>query len=327
MAAELASRAGVLAQVVRGDLVESVHLGHLVVLGPDGAVQYSVGDPDAVIYPRSALKPVQLLASMRSGFDPADDEDLALGAASHSGEPEHLAGVAKMLDDAGLDTGALDNTPGYPLNRDCETAWRAAGRGPESLAQNCSGKHAAMLAACVAAGWPTTGYRDPDHPLQQNVRATVAELTGDALPPHVTVDGCGAPLFSTTLAGLARAYAALARADGGTAAGRIAAAMAKHPELVGGTGRDVTLAMQTVPGLICKDGAEGVFAGALPDGSAFAFKVLDGSQRPWPAILARALALAGAREVAGADVAALDAMGSQPVLGHGDPVGVVEPAF
>jgi len=321
----LSDRAEVLATVVRGELVESVHLGHLVIIDPDGKVIAAVGDPEVVIYPRSSLKPLQLLADMRCGFD-SDDAGLAIAASSHSGEPMHLAAVRKILAGAGLDESALDNTPGLPLDSAAAFAWQASGKGPESITQNCSGKHAAMLATCAAAGWDTADYRNPTHPLQQRIRETIGELTNVSQPSQVTVDGCGAPLFSTTLIGLARAFAQLASAESGPEA-RIAAAMTAHPELVGGTGRDVTAAMSAVPGLICKDGAEGVYAGALPNGTAFAFKVLDGSGRPRPAILARALELAGARDVPGTDAAALRALGDVPVLGHGEPVGQVEVAF
>jgi len=287
--ASVADGASLLAQVTRGDLVESVHLGHLVVLGPDGNRLACIGDPDAIIYPRSSLKPLQAVAALRNGFDPDDDALLALACSSHSGEPIHLAGTRKILADAGLTEANLQNTPGLPLDADAAFEWRLAGHGPESIAANCSGKHAAMLAASKAQGYDLDTYRSPDHPHQREVASVIAELTGDTAVPHVAVDGCSAPLFSTTLSGLARAYARLATAPAGTLEHRVATAMSQHPEYVGGTGRDVTAAMRQVPGLICKDGAEGVYAGALPDGSSFAFKILDGSGRPRSEILAAAI--------------------------------------
>jgi L-asparaginase II len=316
-AGDVASTAVPLARVVRGDLVESVHAGHLVVLAPDGSVRLALGDPEVTVLARSSLKPVQAVALLRSGLD-LPPEHLALACASHSGEPAHLAGVRAVLAGAGLDEGALDNTPDLPLDAEAAFAWRTAGHGPEPVAQNCSGKHAAMLATCVAAGWPTTGYRDAAHPVQVAVRATLEDLTG-APVRHSTVDGCGAALFSTTLIGLARAFARIATADAGTSEARVAAAMSAHPDLVGGTGRDVTRVMRAVPGLVAKDGADGVYAAALPDGSAVAFKITDGGPRP--------LRVAGAADVPGADVAALDDLGRTPVLGHGEPVGAVVPAF
>lgn len=335
----VARGAGLLAQVVRGDLVESEHLGHLVLVGPDGAVVASIGDPEAVIWPRSSLKPVQAVAMLRAGLGEAlgrlEDADgvdaarrsLALACASHSGTDEHLAVVRATLAAAGLDEAALQNTPDLPLDESAAAAWRAAGRPPSSLAQNCSGKHAAMLATCVAAGWDPTSYREVDHPLQVGVRAAVEELTGGPVE-HVTVDGCGAPLLSTTVVGLARALgriAAAPRREPGTPEAAVARAMAEHPGLVGGPGRDVTRFMEAVPGLVAKDGAEGVYAAGLPDGSAVAFKVADGSGRPRPAVLARALEdLVDRLPVVPAGVvAAVREVGRAPVLGHGRPVGEV----
>jgi len=317
-----------LAEVVRGDLVESVHLGHLVVLGPDGEERLALGDPTTTIWPRSSVKPLQALAMLRSGLD-LPERLLALAAASHSGAPEHLAGVREILAGAGLDESALRNTPDLPLGRAEALAWQEAGHGPERVVQNCSGKHAAMLATCVAAGWDTTTYLDLAHPLQRAVRDAVVELTGDA-DPHVTVDGCGAPLFSTTVLGLARSFGRLASAGAAGATddgGRVARAMSRHPEMVAGHGREDTLVMTAVPGTIAKIGADGVCAAGLPDGSAVAFKILDGGDRPRPAILAAAMRAAGAAGVAGADAAALDAVGATPVLGGGAPVGAVRPAF
>ncbi|QAY69219.1 asparaginase [Xylanimonas protaetiae] len=318
-------RAAVLAEIVRGDLVESVHQGHLVVLRPDGTVALVAGDADAVVYPRSSLKPVQAVASLRAGFAPRDDGELALATASHNGEPAHVAGVRAILAAAGLDAGALRNTPDLPLHAPAALAWQVDGRGPEPVTQNCSGKHAAFLAACVASGWDTATYLDRDHPLQRLAADVVAELTEDAAAPHVTVDGCGAPLFSTSLRGLARAFQRIATAPAGTPEARVAAAMAARPEMVAGTGRDATAAMRAVPGLVAKDGAEGVYAGALPDGTAFAFKVLDGAARPRPAILAAVLR--SALGVVGPH-AGLDALAdSWQVLGHGRVVGQVRVPF
>lgn len=317
---------GLLAEVVRGDLVESVHRGHLVVLRPDGEPLVEVGDPDLPMWPRSSLKPLQAAALLRSGLA-VDDAGLALACASHSGTEAHLAVARGVLAGAGLTEADLRNTPDLPLDADAAHAWRSAGHGPASVTQNCSGKHAAMLATCVAAGWDTASYLDPDHPLQRAVRATVSELTGRAVE-HVTVDGCGAPLLSTTVRGLARAFARIAAAGGGAGRtgdpdlARVARAMSARPDLVGGPGRDVTAVMRAVPGLVAKDGAEGVYAAGLPDGSAVAFKVEDGSGRPRPAVLVAAVA--EALRAAGADVpqALLDA-GDTPVLGHGRAVGTV----
>ncbi len=311
-----------LALVRRGDLVESVHAGHVVVLAPDGAVRLALGDPDVVVWPRSSLKPLQAVAMLRSGLD-VDGERLALACASHNAEDGHLDVVRGMLAAAGLTEDDLQNTPDWPLHAEAAFAWRTAGHGAAPLTQNCSGKHAAMLATCRAAGWDTATYRDPVHPLQRAVVQAVTDLTGDA-PAHTTVDGCGAPLLSTTLRGLARAFgrvAAAAAVRGSGPEARVGRAMAAHPWHVGGTGRDVTAVMAAVPGLVAKDGADGVYAAGLADGGAVALKVADGAGRPRAAVLAAALTVAGVDPAVLADVAAT------PVLGHGQPVGAVEATF
>jgi L-asparaginase II len=308
--------ADVVARVVRGGTVESAHRGHLVALGTDGSPQLRRGRPDAVMFPRSSLKPVQAVAMLRSGLD-LDGELLTLACASHSGEAAHLDAARRILGGAGLAEADLQNTPGVPLDGDAAFAWRAAGNGPASIAQNCSGKHAAMLATCVAAGWDPAGYRDPGHPLQRAIRATVAELTGDGDPAHVTVDGCGAPLFSCTVEGLARAFARIATAPEGSAEHRVAAAVRAHPWWLGGTGRPVTRLLEGVPGLVAKDGAEAVFAGALPDGRAVALKIVDGTPRAVSVVVATAL------RALGVESSALDEVGRVAVLGHGRPVGEI----
>jgi L-asparaginase II len=307
--------AQVAARVVRGGVAESVHRGHLVVLAPDGSVRVRRGDPDGTFFPRSSLKLVQVVAMLHSGLD-LDGELLALACASHSGEPDHLAGVRRILDGVGLDEADLQNTPALPLDTDAATAWVIAGNKPTRLTQNCSGKHAAMLATCVAAGWDRAAYLDPAHPLQRAIRATVAELTGDGDPAHVTIDGCGAPLFSCTPAGLARAFARIATAPAGTPEHRVAAAVRAHPWWLGGTGRFPTRLIEAVPGLVAKDGAEGVFAAALPDGGALAVKIADGSPRPLPPVVTALLGTLG--------VTGLGDIGEVPVLGHGEQVGEVE---
>ncbi|SFN78252.1 asparaginase [Pseudonocardia ammonioxydans] len=303
-----------LAYVERDGTVESVHLGTLARVERDGAVS-GHGDPDTPFLPRSALKPVQAVALLRAGLD-LDGELLALACASHSGEAGHLDGVRRVLAGAGLTADDLDNTPDLPLGVEPGAAARAAGTAPAPLLQNCSGKHAAMLAACVAAGWPTAGYREPDHPLQRLIHDTVTELTG-RVPDVTTVDGCGAPLFGSTPAGLARAFARIAVAAPGTPEGRVARAMRAHPWCVGGTGRPVTRLAQAVPGLVVKDGAEGVLAAGLPDGRAFAITVLDGSPRPLPVLAAAVLRGWAADTPELAETARVD------VLGHGRPVGSV----
>lgn len=306
----------VLARVVRGGVVESVHHGAMVLLGADGRRRLTAGDPDAVILPRSAFKPLQAAAMVGAGLD-LDGELLALAAASHSGEPDHRQGVLRILAGAGLGPDDLDNTVGLPIEAVEAARFVVAGTPPSRMAQNCSGKHAAMLATCVAAGWPVDGYRDPAHPLQEEIRSTVTTLTG-VVPSRTLVDGCGAPLFATTLAGLASAFARIATAAPTSPSGRVGRAVRHHPWWLGGTGRSVSRFVAAVPGLVAKDGAEGVFAAALPDGRALAIKVLDGALRPLPAIVAAGLECLGV----GSD--AVTEIGRVDVLGHGVPVGRVE---
>jgi L-asparaginase II len=311
-------RAEPIALVRRNGIVESVHCGHVAGLAAAGTVVWRRGDPDVTVLPRSTLKPVQAVAMLAAGLD-LDGELLALACSSHSGEPGHLDGVRRLLARAGLDDAALQNTPGLPLDAGAALAWQMAGNGPTRIAQNCSGKHAAMLATCVSAGWDPAAYRSPAHPLQRAIRECVADLTGDP-PEHVGVDGCGAPLYSCTLSGLARAVATIAGAAPGTPHARVAAAVRAHPWWLGGTGRAVTRLVEGVPGLVAKDGAEGVFAAALPDGRALAVKVLDGAARPVPVVVCHALRRLGV------DAPVLDVVGRVDVLGHGAPVGAVEPA-
>jgi L-asparaginase II len=291
---------------VRGGFVEGHHHGSVIALNTDGSVALAVGRPEAPMLARSSLKPLQAIGMLRAGLE-AGDEELALACASHSGQPEHLAVVRRMLAAAGLAESDLDNTPGMPMHGPSRRVMIQAGEGPSRIAMNCSGKHAAMLATCVAAGWPTDGYRDPSHPLQQALRATVEELTGDQVSATV-VDGCGAPQFAVSLTGLARSFSRL---------GRCAAVMRSQPFLVGGEGRDVTAVMVGVPGLVAKDGAEGVYAAGFDDGRAVAVKIDDGAARARMPVLVAALRLLGVTDPA------LDDLATVPVLGHGDRVGEV----
>lgn len=307
-------QAEVLAQVRRGDLVESAHRGHLVALDAGGAPVRRGGEPATIVYPRSSLKPVQAVAMLRAGLD-LDAELLALACASHSGEPGHLDGVRRILAGVGLAEADLRNTPAPPTDYEAAYAWRAAGHEPaSSLTQNCSGKHAAMLATCRAAGWDTAGYLDPAHPLQRAVKDTLEELSGERVGAE-GVDGCGAPLLGITLTGLARAFGRLAAAPEGTDEHLVARAMSRYPEWVGGTDRDVTTLMRGVPGSVAKDGAEGVYAIGLADGSAVACKIADGASRARAVVLVAGLAALG--------VGAPAELAEYPVLGHGRQVGAI----
>ncbi|MEU3253429.1 asparaginase [Streptomyces sp. NPDC006997] len=306
------------AHLIRGGVVEGVHYGSVVVLGADGRTGFQLGDPDAACYPRSALKPVQAVAMVRAGL-PLDGALLALAAASHSGEDRHLTGARRILEVAGLTEAELRNVPDLPLDPVVRDSWVRAGRAPSRLAQNCSGKHAAMLCTARLNGWSLPDYLDPAHPLQRAVAETVEDLTGQRVA-HVTVDGCGAPLFAVSLTGLARAAARLTTAAPGTPGARVADAMRAHAEMASGAGRDVAALMGAVPGLLAKDGYEGVQVAALPDGRAVAVKIADGARRARVPVTAAALALAGV------DPDLLTPFTGEAVLGGGEPVGTVRAA-
>ncbi len=310
-----------LATVVRSGFPESRHRGTLAVLGADGAVLAAAGAAAEPFFPRSSSKPLQAAAMLRCGLD-LDGSLLALAAASHSGEDFHVAGVRQILAAAGLDERALQCPPDLPLDEAAQRRLIRAGAAPARVYMNCSGKHAAMLAACAAAGWPTATYRDPGHPLQRAIRATVAELAGE--PVAATgVDGCGAPLLAISVTGLARAFRALVLAAPGTPERRVADAMRAYPEWTSGSRRAERALMAAVPGLLLKSGAEGVEGLALRDGRAAAFKIEDGAGRARPAITAALLRALGADRLPGADPAALAAAGAVPVTGGGEVVGQI----
>jgi L-asparaginase II len=300
---------GIVAAVDRNGVDESFHHGTVVVADPSGC-RALVGDIDTVIYPRSSLKPLQTTAMLDAGLR-LDSRGLALACASHDGSPAHLAVVREVLAGAGRSEADLATTPDLPYDRGEAERVLAAGGGRTSLQMNCSGKHAAMIATCVAAGWPVDGHLEPDHPLQVHIAATVERLTGDVA--HIGVDGCGAPTHAVPIGGLALAISAIAAERG-----KVWSAMTAHPELVGGPERPVSVLMRAVPGLMAKDGAEGVFVAGLLDGRAVVVKISDGASR------AAAVVAAAALRTLGVDVPdEVDALLAPPVLGGGRTVGRV----
>ncbi len=243
------------AEIVRSGFVEGHHYGSVVALAADGSVDWSVGAVGAPVLPRSSNKPLQALGMVRMGLDLPPDL-LALACASHSGEPFHLEGVRRILASAGLDESALQTPPDYPLDDEERDAVLRAGGERTRAQMNCSGKHAAMLATCVVNGWDTATYLDPAHPLQAGIRETFEDLTGEPVST-VAVDGCGAPLLSTSLVGLAGAFRRLATAGDGPER-RIADAIRQHPEYVSGTRRDERTLLTAIPGRDREDGRRGV---------------------------------------------------------------------
>jgi L-asparaginase II len=310
----------VVAELVRSGFVEGHHYGSVVALAADGSVDWAVGPVDGPVLPRSCNKPVQAVGMVRLGLDLPPDL-LALACASHSGEPFHVDGARRILAVVGLDESALQTPPDYPLDDEERDAVLRAGGGRSSVQMNCSGKHAAMLATCVANGWDTDSYLAPDHPLQQGIRATFEELTGEPAD-LVAVDGCGAPLLPASLVGLASAFRRLALAEDGPER-RVADAIRQHPAYVSGTRRDERALLAAIPGAIGKAGAESCYAVALPDGRAFALKTDDGAARARPVLMAAALRRSGVDTEPGVDTAAVRRTGEAPLLGGGQPVGEI----
>lgn len=307
-----------LVRLTRNGLTECVHYGSVVVTNPDGSVRYAVGDVSNTIFPRSSNKPFQAAAALAAGAQLVG-ESLALSAASHSGEPGHVELALRMLAAVGLSEHDLGCPADLPGNAAARRSVIINGGEPAKRYMNCSGKHAGMLTACVAAGWDTASYLDPQHPLQIAIAERVARLAGEPIGA-VGIDGCGAPLLGLSLAGLARAFGAVLSADDGSEERAVADAMRAHPWLIAGTDQDDTILMQAhqSDGLLMKGGAEGVHCAALPDGTAIAIKITDGAAR------ARMPVLTAALRALGLDSPALERLSTSDVLGGGSPVGLVE---
>ena len=292
-----------------------------MIIGADGVPQLTAGQWDVPMFPRSSNKPMQAAGMLRCGLD-LDGKLLALAAASHSGEDFHVAGVREILAGAGLTEDDLQCPRALPREEVFQQEYLREGGEPDRVHMNCSGKHAAMLATCVVAGWPTATYTDPAHPLQVALRQALEGLAGEQ-STAVGVDGCGAPVFALSLAGLARAFQALVTGAPGTPERRVADAMRGYPEWTSGSLRTERALMATVPGLLLKVGADGVQAFALADGRAAAFKIEDGSARARDPITVALLRRLGVTTRAGVPDSALDAIGVVPVLGGSRAVGVV----
>ena len=308
----------ILVEVRRGGVVEGVHRGHAVVLAPDGTIERAWGDPHARILPRSSNKPAQGTAMVRAGL-PLQGELLALACASHSGEVFHLEGVRRILAEAALDESSLLTPPELPIDDEERLRVQLAGEEPSSAYMNCSGKHAAMLLTCVVNDWSLADYTDPEHPLQRAIRAELAERAGEE-PWAAAVDGCGAPLFGLTVAGLARMGASVALSEDEPAR-CVAAAMRDHPFWVAGTRRDAAALQRSLPGSLVKEGAEAVYLVVLPDGRSVALKIEDGSGR------ARPVAMAGVLRAIGIDNDVIAAQAHQVLLGGGRPAGEIVPVI
>lgn len=286
--------------VTRGELVESRHRVHAAVVDWSGRMRLSARDPHLTTWWRSCAKPFQVLPMLERGLWPGlgwGSDELALACASHGGEPEHVALAGAMLARIGLEEGDLACGPHEPLSARGARLLRESGHRVTRLHNNCSGKHAAMLARAVLEGWPTVGYERHAHPVQVAAREAIGAWAG-VPSAHIplAVDGCGVTVFALPLAHMALAYARLGHAAhrGDAVPAQIVSAMTTHPFLVGGSDRFDTLLMEACNGRVaCKIGAEGVHTLALIEqGMGIAVKVEDGTQRAqYPAVLALLAAL------------------------------------
>jgi L-asparaginase II len=266
----------VLAEYVRDGFVESVHRGYLLALNADGSTNLALGNSEQLIFPRSCVKSIQGAAMVRAGLK-LEPRLLGLACSSHSGSAEHLSAVREILALAKLDETALQCMLDRPLGEEDRRAW--GDKPPTRISMNCSGKHAAMLLTCVTNGWRIESYLDQAHPLQIAIKTEIEALAGEAITLTST-DGCGAPLFLMSLAGLARAIRAITLSTDEVHQSVMSASRA-FPVMVAGKGRLTTQMMEAVSGLYMKDGAEAVEVASMTDGRTLVFKVADGSLRPF----------------------------------------------
>lgn len=278
------SRPEALAEIIRHEMTESAHYGHLTILNSNAEELFTLGDSAAAIFPRSSIKPIQARAMVKNGLE-IEPRLLALVIASHSGSVEHLAGVREILAHYGLTEANLQCSLDLPLGEVERKLWGE--KPPSRITMNCSGKHAGMLATCVINKWDTDNYLAMDHPLQVAIKNEIESSAGEK-SKNDTFDGCGAPLFAISLKGLAKAILSVVEGDD-VASRAIVRAMSEHPEMVAGGARLSTRWMKAVPGLIMKEGAEGVHIAGKRGHGVIAFKVIDGSMRAHDVITRSAL--------------------------------------
>jgi L-asparaginase II len=291
----------VLVEVLRGDIVESVHRGTVAIFDADGKAVLEMGDTSQAVFPRSAVKAIQALPLIETGAADAyglSDKELALACASHNGETEHVELARAMLVKAGLDEGALECGAHWPSYQNATTALARAGGSPGALHNNCSGKHAGFICACCHAGIEHHGYVKAGHAYQEMVREAMEGVTGAAHnADNRGTDGCSIPTYAVPLRNIAHGFARMATGVGlaparATAAKRLFAACMAEPFYVAGSERSDTKLMETAPGRIfVKIGAEGVFCAAVPElGLGIALKCDDGAGRAAEVMVAAVLA-------------------------------------
>lgn len=317
-----------LAVLVRNDFIESRHAGSVVVVNPQGDVIFSKGDPSALVFPRSAMKLFQAMGIFSTGIT-LSPEHTALATSSHTGSAAHVEMVREVLSLGGFTEADLRCATEWPVNKEMLKQVYKADGSALPIYHCCSGKHAAMLLACQAEGWPTDNYTDPGHPLQLRIREAVEYLTGETVTA-TAVDGCGAPVHAMPLVALARGVAKMRSANESapmniaSSAQKLFSSMLEHPWVVGDHGEPDTLIMEEL-GFAAKSGYEGVFLVSTPDGTTVATKILDGNLRTAPIVALQALVRAGALEQSALD--ALIPRLHTEVYGGGKVVGQLKTTF
>jgi L-asparaginase II len=323
----------ILVEVTRGALVESCHRGAVAIADADGRVLLGLGDIERPVYPRSAVKAFQAIPLIECGA--ADTfglrhAELAIACASHSGEESHISAVRALLAKAGLDESQLACGAHWPIGERASRELMRAGKTPTTIHNNCSGKHAGMLAAAAHLGLDPRGYERPEHGVQHAIRRVISEICGVALEQDdAGIDGCSVPTFALPLAAVATGFARFASGRGlergrAKAAQRLMAACFDAPDLVAGEGRFDTIVMRGLrDAAFAKGGAEGVHCAALPAlGVGVAVKVDDGTKRGAETVLANLLA----KLVAGADQVLAGQLAGEMRTWRGVQVGTIEPA-
>ena len=271
----------VLAEVIRSGVIESFHTGHLCIINSDGSIAVTAGDIEVPFIPYSTIKSIQVAAMVRAGLV-LSPQQLAVASASHPGSEEHLDIVQSILHGAGLAVDALRNSQAIPIGHKERLEW--GDKPPTQLVQNCSGKHAAMLATCVINGWELPTYVSVGHPVQMAIRKELELLMAEPIS-SVAMDGCGAPTFALTTKGFTTAIHTM-RTSQDPIHQQVMAACIDYPELVAGVDRMNTRIMKVVPGLFMKDGVEGVQIFSLADGRACVIKINDGGNRATSTVMA-----------------------------------------
>jgi len=334
-----------LVEVKRGSITESRHRGYIVVIEPDEKIIASLGAPENVTFLRSSAKPLQALPLLVTGA--ADhfgfiDREVALACGSHDGEPIHTELAASMLRKIGLGPEALKCGAHEPYGAEAAAELRARGEQPNALHNNCSGKHAGMLAVAKHIGAPIENYDNPENPVQKLIANAVSQFSEVPVTDMaVGIDGCGAPIFGITIKTMALAYARFVSPPAAfdktvrDACKRIVRVMNSYPELIGGTSNRLdTEIMRAAPGrVISKVGAEGVYTAGIipceewPRGLGLALKIEDGDdKRARPTVVIESLRQLGV--LRGESLEAVARYAFFPVKNRrGDVVGEISASF